>query len=103
MADLNGWVGHHRQMGCHLMCGLPGHNKPGAPHYYPALLCPNNLHEDQVNCNHPDIDINNLPSASAESYHENLYLVIVSQASQNLASLMDFLNHLESHPVFQVF
>jgi hypothetical protein len=60
------------------MCGLPGRNKPGTPHYFPALLRPSNVREDQVKSNHPDIDINNLPSASTESYHENLHLIITS-------------------------
>lgn len=78
MVDLNGWVGHHGWMGCRLMCGLPGRNKPGTPHYFPALLCPSNVREDQVKSNHPDIDINNLPSASTESYRENLHLIITS-------------------------
>lgn len=68
MASLNGWVGHHEGLGCHLVCGMPGYHEPGAPHYYPALLRPTNVREDQLNSNHPDINFNHLPKPSEEQY-----------------------------------
>ena len=38
MAQLTGSVGHHGRKGCRILCELFGRNKPGGPHYYPALL-----------------------------------------------------------------
>lgn len=37
---MSGMVGHHGMYGCQLFCGQPGHNKPNTPHYFPALLLP---------------------------------------------------------------
>jgi hypothetical protein len=60
------------------MCGLPGHHKSGigGSHYYPALLKPHNY--TMAGCNHPDIDINSLPSPSPTEYHRKLQSVIKS-------------------------
>ena len=78
MADLNGWVGHHGKYGCRLMCGLPGRHKPGirGGHYFPAMLKPHNF--TVAGCDHPDIDINNLPSSSSAEYHRKIRTVIES-------------------------
>jgi hypothetical protein len=37
-----GLVGHHGAYPCCLYCGIKRHHKPGVPHYYPALLKPDN-------------------------------------------------------------
>lgn len=76
MAELSGSVGHHGKKGCRLLCELYGHNKPGGPHYYPALLRP--LDSDADGSNHPDFDINHLPKVDTGKYRENLDLVLSS-------------------------
>ena len=76
MAALCGWVGHHGKYGCCLLCGLKGRHKPGAPHYYPALLKPDNC--DLDGSNHPDYDVLNLPCQTREEYEENLLYIIMS-------------------------
>jgi hypothetical protein len=76
MADLNGWVGHHGKYGCRFVCGMPGCHKPGVPHYYPAMLKPTNFNVE--GCDHDDIDVNNLPSASTTEYRRKLRTVIES-------------------------
>jgi hypothetical protein len=45
-------------------------------HYYPALLLPNNYHVD--GCDHPDIDVFNLPPAASTEYAENLRKLVSS-------------------------
>ena len=37
---VNGLVGHSGRYGCRLYCPIQGRHKPGAGHYYPALLKP---------------------------------------------------------------
>jgi hypothetical protein len=49
---------------------LPGHHKEGGTHYYPALLKPNNYTVE--GCDHPDIDVNNLPLPSVQDYEQKL-------------------------------
>jgi hypothetical protein len=70
MAYLNGLVGHHGKNGCRLFCTLPGRHKEGGTHYYPALLKPNNYSVE--GCDHPDIDVNNLPLPSVQDYEQKL-------------------------------
>ena len=77
MAELSGSVGHHGRKGCRLLCLLVGRNKPGGSHYYPALLRP--LGPDNPSCNHPDIDIENLPPVDPTKYREDLNSVVSSQ------------------------
>ena len=61
------------------MCGLPGRHKPvhrrgDGAHYFPAMLRPHNY---TVNgCDHPDIDVTRLPSASPEKYRDSLQSVV---------------------------
>lgn len=84
MVTLSSWVGHHGKYGCCLLCGLSGQHKPGAPHYYPALLKPDNCNLEASN--HPDYDIFNLPSQSWQEYEEKLIHVITSLNSTQHAS-----------------
>jgi hypothetical protein len=74
MAYLNGLVGHHGKNGCILFCTLAGHNKQEGSHYYPALLKPHQY--NVASCNHPDIDIYDLPSYSVQDYEQELKYVI---------------------------
>jgi hypothetical protein len=76
MTYLNGLVGHHGKNGCRLFCSLPGRHKRGKPHYYPALLKPINY--AIAGSDHPDIDINDLPSMSSKDYEQKLELVVQS-------------------------
>jgi hypothetical protein len=76
MAELSGSVGHHGKKGCRLLCELVGRNKPGGPHYYPALLQP--LGRTNPSCNHPDVDITKLPKVDLTKYRENLKYVLQS-------------------------
>jgi hypothetical protein len=78
MTYLNGLVGHHWKNGCRLFCSLPGRHKRGKPHYYPALLKPNNY--SVTGSDHPDIDINDLPSMSSRIYEQKLEFVIQSSS-----------------------
>jgi hypothetical protein len=67
MAKLTGSVSHLGRKGCQLLCNLKGHNKPGKPHFYPAML---QLMYGNVPApgSHPDININNLPSPNPKVY-----------------------------------
>ncbi|KAF8805085.1 hypothetical protein BYT27DRAFT_7225102 [Phlegmacium glaucopus] len=77
MAYLNGLVGHHGKNGCRLFCTLPGRHKQGGTHYYPALLKPNNY--SVQGCDHPDVDVYQLPSSSVQDYEEKLKYVMGSR------------------------
>ncbi|KAF9646246.1 hypothetical protein BDM02DRAFT_3130490 [Thelephora ganbajun] len=79
MAELSGSVGHHGKKGCRLLCELVGRNKPGGSHYYPALLRPLGIHNPS--CDHPDIDIENLPSVDTTKYRQNLNNTGIKKAS----------------------
>ena len=69
LAVLHGQVGHG-MYGCREYCGLKGCNKPGGPHYYPALLKP--LSYDNISCDHGDVDIYGMSTASPAHYFGNL-------------------------------
>ena len=79
MADVSGSVGHHGRIGCRLLCGLAGRNKPNGSHYYPVLLQPHGEHRSS--CNHPDLDIADLPHANPFKYREELNYVLTSQTN----------------------
>jgi hypothetical protein len=76
MADVSGSVGHHGRKGCRLLCPLPGRNKLGGSHYYPALLKPDG--PDNPNADHDDISINSLPPADPKKYRRDLNSVLTS-------------------------
>jgi len=78
MAEVSGSVGHHGKKGCRLLCELIGRNKLGGSHYYPALLKP--FGADNPSCNHPDVDISNLPPVDTKKYRRNLNHVLESQS-----------------------
>ena len=73
LAALHGQVGHHGVHGCCEYCGLKGRHKPKGPHYYPALLKPMDYDLDE--CNHADVDVFALPSASRAQYFRNVGLL----------------------------
>lgn len=70
MAYLNGLVGHHGKYGCRLYCPVPGRHKPNGPHYYPALLKPDNY--TMQGCDHEDISHFQSMSTSSDWYLKNL-------------------------------
>lgn len=78
MALLNGLVGHHGKYGCRLYCSVPGRHKPNTPHYYPALLKP----DDYVmhGCDHGDLSHFTSTSTSESSnwYLHNLQQLLKS-------------------------
>ncbi len=76
MAYLNGLVGHHGKYGCRLYCPVPGRHKPNGPHYYPALLKPN----DYVmrGCDHEDLSHFDSLSGSSNWYFQNLRFLVAS-------------------------
>ena len=76
MMHITGFVGYHGKHGCRLYCGLPGRREAHGKHYFPALLKP--THYDIEGCDHPDIDIRNLPSSSTENYQTNLKDLLTS-------------------------
>ena len=76
MTYLNGLVGHLGAYGCRLYCPTKGRHKPGATHYYPALLRPHNYTVE--GCDHDDIDVRHIPLTSADEYLQNLAYVIAS-------------------------
>ncbi|KAG2032496.1 hypothetical protein BDR03DRAFT_873829 [Suillus americanus] len=63
-------VGHCGKNRCHLYCGVIRHRKERGTHYYPILLRPNNFHV--AGCDHPDVDVFNLPLAALHDYAANL-------------------------------
>ncbi|KAF8809746.1 hypothetical protein BYT27DRAFT_7254467 [Phlegmacium glaucopus] len=77
MAYLNGLVGHHGKNGCRLFCTLPGRHKQGGSHYYPALLKPYDYNIE--GSNHPDINVDSLPSYSVQDYEQKLKYVMASR------------------------
>ena len=70
MAYLNGLVGHHGKHGCRLYCSIPGRHKPNGPHYYPALLKPDNY--VMRGCDHEDLSHFDSPPVSSHWYLQNL-------------------------------
>lgn len=70
-------VGHHGAYPCRLYCDVKGRHKPGGPHYYPALLRPNNY--DVQGCNHPDINSRDIYDGSPEEYEMNLKYLLNSR------------------------
>lgn len=74
MAMWEGTVGHHGNLGCRVICGLPGRHKAGHPHYYPALLKP--VGDPVPGCDHEDVDLASIPSPSVEAYERNLQLLL---------------------------
>ena len=96
MAELSGSVGHHGKKGCRLLCGLFGWNKPGGPHYYPALL--QLEHSNAKGSNHLDFDINNLPPVTAcikEYYGVEKYIKNAVK-SRNFIRIFDILRKFKS-------
>lgn len=74
MAMWEGTVGHHGNLGCRVICGLPGRHKLGAPHYYPALLKP--FGPPVPGCDHEDIALASIPTPSVALYERNLKLLL---------------------------
>ena len=83
IADVSGSAGHHARLGCRLMCDLPGRFRPGAGHYYPALLKPDDC--DHRGCSHEDIDINTISGSDDKKYQANLRLVLSSEKPDEYA------------------
>jgi hypothetical protein len=77
MTYLNGLVGHSGAYGCRLYCPTKGRHKPGTGHYYPAMMLPENY--TIAGCDHPDIDVRNIPPTSVDEYSNNLAHVMHSR------------------------
>ena len=75
MAELKWWVGHHGRNGCRLLCSMPGHHKPGAGTYYPAMLKPHGV-ALPPGSGHSDIDINLITTPSPDEYDKRLRHVL---------------------------
>ncbi|KAG1725615.1 uncharacterized protein EDB91DRAFT_1239764 [Suillus paluster] len=60
--------------GCCMHCGLQGRQKPGAPHYYPVLLKPDNY--NIAGCDHGNVDIYHLPIGTSANYYQSLRLLM---------------------------
>jgi hypothetical protein len=71
---INGLVGHSGKHGCRLYCGFPGHHKPGAPMYYPAVLKPTNHKADKHH--HPNIAIESIGPLNVYEYNKNLQTLL---------------------------
>ncbi|KAJ3501967.1 hypothetical protein NLJ89_g9101 [Agrocybe chaxingu] len=65
-----GFVGHHGAYPCRLYCGIKGWHKEGLPHYYPALLKPNEY--DVPGSSHPDVNPASVAGCSPRLYATNL-------------------------------
>ncbi|KAF5342644.1 hypothetical protein D9611_001231 [Ephemerocybe angulata] len=76
-----GFVGHHGYFFCRLYCGIPGRHKPERPHYYGALLKPDNYNLD--GCSHGDIDAASIGGPNEEKYLENLRYLLSSTGKTN--------------------
>ena len=63
-------VGHHGTFPCRIFCGMKGRHKPGGPHYYPALLKPNNYAVE--GSDHPDVDVTAIGGPSAVDYEQKI-------------------------------
>jgi len=79
-----GLVGHHGAYLCRLYCGIKGCHKPGVPHYYPALLKPDNY--TVTECNHPDVSVHDIQQGSPTIYKANLNYLL---RSQNITKFKD--------------
>lgn len=77
MALVKGSVGHHGVFGCRSDCALPGRHKPGCPHYYPALLKPDDYHVAE--CEHDDVSLSSIGPPSVQRYEENLAWLLSAQ------------------------
>jgi hypothetical protein len=71
---LNGLTGHSGAHGCRFYCPMKGRRKPGANHYYPALLKPHDYTVD--GCDHDDVDGRNLDGGSQDEYLKNLEVLL---------------------------
>ena len=69
-----GLVSHHGMFPCQIFCGMQGRHKPGGPHYYPALLKPNNYAVE--GSDHPDVDVAAIRGPSAVDYTQKLCFLL---------------------------
>ncbi|KIJ15715.1 hypothetical protein PAXINDRAFT_11307 [Paxillus involutus ATCC 200175] len=76
LAYLDGLVGHQGKQGCWLYCGVTGRHKAKQKTYYAAHKKPERY--DVEGCNHPDIDVWNLPNFTQEEYWRNLIFLLLS-------------------------
>ena len=81
MMHITGLVGYHGKHGCRLYCGMKGRREEHGKHYFPALLKPANY--AVRDCDHPDIDVRDLPKPSCERYHLNLQELVTSPNNRN--------------------
>ena len=102
MAELSGSVDHHGRKGCCLLCEFIGRDKLNGSHYYPVLLQPSGSHHPS--CNHPDVDVTNLPKVNIEEYRQNLsrtqvFLTKISQTCQSIHDIKKTRKQLAFHQI----
>ena len=81
MMHITGLMGYHGKHGCRLYCGMKGRHEEHGKHYFPALLKPADY--AVRDCNHPDINVRNLPKPSHEKYQQNLHELMSSLGDSN--------------------
>lgn len=81
MMHITGLVGYHGKHGCRLYYGMKGHHEEHGKHYFPVLLKPTDY--AVCDCNHPDVDVRDLPKPSREQYLLNLHELITSTSDTN--------------------
>lgn len=77
----SGLVPHHATLGCWLFCGFEGCNKPGTPHYYPALLLPDDYPPEKMAL--PDWDPHDIWFGDPLKYSESLKYILQSTTERN--------------------
>lgn len=90
MQFINGLVGHSGRFGCRLYCPVKGRHKPGAGHYYPAHLKPDNY--DVEGCNHDDISVRTLTVAGVST---SVDTDTASRYEHNLRKVQGSLNNTQ--------
>ncbi|THG92857.1 hypothetical protein EW026_g8194 [Hermanssonia centrifuga] len=69
IAYVSGLVGHSGRYGCRLYCPMPGRNKPGTGHYYPAALKPIDYTGGAAST-HKDVNLIHILRSSSQNHIE---------------------------------
>lgn len=80
LSSIAGLVGHSGKFGDRLYCPNTGRHKPGAPTYYPMHSKPDNYNVS--GCDHPDVNVFQIPPPSHERYEANLSWLLDSKTEE---------------------
>ncbi|KIK23437.1 hypothetical protein PISMIDRAFT_100434 [Pisolithus microcarpus 441] len=80
LLTLSSFVGHQGRNGCRMLCPLKGRRKPGASHYYPVLLKPDNY--EVHGCNHPDVNVFDIGPSNSREYVKQLTYLLSSSTQR---------------------